>query len=126
DGVSERPLFTAEQLTFDERRRYGGAVDAHHRPTVARAQGMETRGEQFLARARLTHQQDGRIGHGHLLPLIQHAPPGPPPSHHFPAVEPFRRVTAPISNGPGPLAVVTLLRYSEHPKVLSRHLGLPI
>ena len=65
-GPGERPLAMAEQLAFDQVLRQGAAIDRHQRHFRPQALIVQRPGDQFLARARLAHDQHGRIGGGHL------------------------------------------------------------
>jgi len=67
EGAGVGPLLPAEQLALDERRGQRAAVDGHEQPVAPSAQAMDRPGRQFLPRARLAQQQDGRIGRRHAL-----------------------------------------------------------
>ena len=62
----------SEELAFEQRLRYGRAVDRHKRPRRARAQRVQRLGHQFLARAGFTCDEHGRPGRGRLLHQLIH------------------------------------------------------
>ena len=72
-GSRIRTFLPAEELALDQRRGNGRAVDADHGPGAAPAQLVNLRGEQLLARASLTEEEDRRVGLGHLAHLLLHA-----------------------------------------------------
>jgi hypothetical protein len=57
----------AEELGFDERGREGGTVDRDEGAVATPAPTMERVGEQSLAGAGLTEEQDGRVRRRDLL-----------------------------------------------------------
>jgi len=61
DGTSERTLFVAEQLTFDEVLRDGGAVDADERCAAQGAEVVNGPGDPVLASPRLPGDEDGEL-----------------------------------------------------------------
>jgi len=73
DRAGERALLVTEQFAFEQPRRYGRAIDFDQRAFVAPAQGMDRAGDQFLARARLTADQNGGIGWRHSFDLFENA-----------------------------------------------------
>src|SRR5258708_32019666 len=72
DGAGERALFVAEQLTLEQRRRNRGAVAFEERLRAARAQAMDGAGDELLARAGLTADENGGVGRRHHANLIEH------------------------------------------------------
>src|SRR2546430_12330792 len=54
-----------------EARRDGAAVHLHQRPVLPRALTVDRPRHQLLARPRLSRDQDGRVGGGHLADLVE-------------------------------------------------------
>lgn len=71
----EGAFFEAEELAFHEILRNGAAVDGHERRRTPPAGKVDGLGEQLLADAALTCQQNGRVAGGysgdHALDLCQ-------------------------------------------------------
>ena len=61
DRVGVGAFLPAEELALDQRRGNRRAVHAHHLPGAAPAAGVDVGREQFLAGARFTEQQHGRV-----------------------------------------------------------------
>ena len=69
------PFDMAKELAFEQISRYGGTVDPNQRPVAAPTSGMNSPGNQLLARAGLTADQDvgpSRRHHGNLLDQFGH------------------------------------------------------
>ncbi len=104
-----RASFPSEQLTLQQRRRNGGAVDAHHGARRTRAQAMDFGCEHLLAAARLAKKEHGRIGCRDMLDLLQslahcRAPPddacdAQPRAHFEPRVPVLDRSLIGFPNG---------------------------
>ena len=65
-GPGKRPLAVTEQLAFDQVLRQGAAVDRHQRHLRPQTLIVQRPGDQFFAGARLTDDEHGGIGRGHL------------------------------------------------------------
>jgi hypothetical protein len=59
-GIGERTALEAEELGLQQRLGNRAAVDVHERTGGSRARAMDRRGEEPLARPRLTKDQDRR------------------------------------------------------------------
>src|SRR5262245_37605090 len=68
----ERPLLMAEQLRGDQRRRNGGAVDAHERTRRPLRVLVDGARDELLAGAGLSHDQHRRIRRSDLSYLGEH------------------------------------------------------
>ena len=78
--ASERTLFMAEQLGFDQLARHGGAIERHERPGAARAFLVNGARDELFARSGFTLDRHARFTRGHTLHLRQqplHHRPGP-------------------------------------------------
>ena len=64
--AGERPLLVAEQLALDQLGRDRGAVDFHERTCRKRTVTVDVGGQQLLARAGFSRQQDRDVGTRHL------------------------------------------------------------
>src|SRR5262249_9408194 len=71
DRAGERPPLVAEQLALEQARRDGGAVDFDEGPMAAPARIVDGAGNQFLSRAGLAQEEDGRVGRRHDLDLVE-------------------------------------------------------
>ncbi len=70
-GSSECPLLMAEEFAFHQGGRDRGTIDGDQRLVTASAGGVNGPGDQFLARAGLTENQDGGISGRDLLHIAQ-------------------------------------------------------
>ena len=66
----ERAALVAEEFVFDQAFGDGGAIQGDERLVAARGQVMDGAGEEFLAGAAFTEQQDGRRSGGDFLDLL--------------------------------------------------------
>ncbi len=96
ERTSKRALLPAEQLALHQRAWNRRAVDPHHDPATPRAQFMNLRGDELLARAGLAEQQDGRIGDRDLLRLLQNPLDRCTASDNEPLAEPIPHLEAQI------------------------------
>src|SRR4030095_16920315 len=71
DGAGESSLFVPEQFALEEPGRNSGTVHFHECPLAARAQIVDGAGNQFLAGAGLTENENRRIRRRHRLYLFQ-------------------------------------------------------
>ena len=71
DGDGEGTLLVAEQLALQEPRGDGGAVELDERAALAWAQVVQGAGDELLARAGLAADEDGGIGRGDSLDLLE-------------------------------------------------------
>ncbi len=65
-GAAESPLLVSEQLALDERFRHRADVDGDERAVASRAQAVDGPGDQLLARAALSLDEDHEVGVGDL------------------------------------------------------------
>ena len=73
--AGERAALTSKEFALDERRRQRSAVEGNELPCGPRAAAMNSPRHQFLAGARLTEQQHGRMGRRDLVEPEDHVPP---------------------------------------------------
>src|SRR5262245_4110368 len=71
DRAGERPPLVAEQLALEQAPGDGGAVDLDERPVAAPAGIVDGAGSQFLSRARLPQEENGRVGRRYDLDLVE-------------------------------------------------------
>src|SRR4029450_6229506 len=78
-GAGERSPFVAEQLALEQCRWKRGAVACDERVPAARAQAMDGAGDELLARAGLSADEDRGVGRHPHRNLVEHlADAGPP------------------------------------------------
>jgi hypothetical protein len=82
-STSEGPALMAEQLTFEETGRYGRAVHPYVRAASAQTLLVDGLGDEFLAGAGFTVDQDGRIRPSHHLQEVPDGPKDAAGSDHF-------------------------------------------
>ena len=75
-GAREGPTLAPEQLALHQRRGECGAVEGDELGVGSGAAAMNRTRDEFLARARLTEQQDGRRGRRDLLETKHDVAPG--------------------------------------------------
>src|SRR5439155_18708292 len=72
-GARERPFLVPEELAFEQSRGNRRAIQLHEGVRTPRAEVVNGARNEFLARAGLAVDEDGRIGWRHSLHLVQHA-----------------------------------------------------
>ena len=70
-GAGEGAAFVAEELALEQRRRDGVAVHGDELPGRSVAQLVDESGDELLAGAGLTRDQDRHVGRRHLLNLAE-------------------------------------------------------
>src|SRR5271165_3358234 len=80
DGAGEGAPLMSEQFTFQQARRYGGAVQFHERTRMPRAQLMQSSGNQFFSRSGLAINKDRGIGGSNGFDLSQERAQGAAPA----------------------------------------------
>ncbi len=76
DGAGEGALLVAEQLALQQPGGDGGAVDLDEGPLAADAEVVQRTGDELLARAGLASDEDGGVGGGDNLDLLEGAAQG--------------------------------------------------
>ena len=74
DRAGERPLLVTEQLTLEELRGDGSAVDGHERLVTPAGAIVDVSRHHFLAGAGLAEDQHLRVGVGNLVYQLAHFP----------------------------------------------------
>ena len=71
-GSGEGPALVAKELRLDQGGGDGGAVDGNERPIGAGAGGVDSTGDQLLARSGFTEDEEGHLGGRDPLHTFEH------------------------------------------------------
>jgi hypothetical protein len=74
DRAGERPPLVAEQLTLEQARGDGRAIDLDERALAAPAGIVDGAGDQFLSRACFAEEENGRVSRRYDVDLVEDVP----------------------------------------------------